>query len=71
MFELDKRSSRIRLKFTPLEFETKGKDLLTRAFFELKFTPLEFETYLSCIDDVCTLLKFTPLEFETTGRWIA
>ena len=34
----------LKLKFTPVEFETKDKDLLTRAFFELKFTPLEFET---------------------------
>ena len=54
------------LNFTPLEFETKDKAPLTRAFFELNFTPLEFETsrYNTFLQPR-PLLNFTPLEFET------
>ena len=33
-----------RLKFTPLEFETKGMSECGFARSQLKFTPLEFET---------------------------
>ena len=35
----------IRLKFTPLEFETPLLDLLLGVNLTLKFTPLEFETF--------------------------
>ena len=34
----------MRLKFTPLEFETSALDYTKAANMRLKFTPLEFET---------------------------
>ena len=34
----------IRLKFTPLEFETSDISVSFLVFGKLKFTPLEFET---------------------------
>ena len=36
----------LKLKFTPLEFETQAREILARKK-ELKFTPLEFETTLN------------------------
>ena len=60
------RNGQIRLKFTPLEFETGSFLDGARVVCTLKFTPLEFETnsmhLKRCAAD---LLKFTPLEFET------
>ena len=60
--------TKLKLKFTPLEFET---DDLARFGFrsnELKFTPLEFETLFAVKQQSLNLLlKFTPLEFETSG----
>ena len=55
-----------RLKFTPLEFETRFNRINPAKNSELKFTPLEFETVLQKLEKTTDdLLKFTPLEFET------
>ena len=41
----------MKLKFTPLEFETPGHLVFATLHTKLKFTPLEFETLL----DIYTL----------------
>ena len=58
----------VRLKFTPLEFETARGNEYRLGLSRLKFTPLEFDTAdalaLTFFDKIAPL-KFTPLEFET------
>ena len=59
-------SNVVRLKFTPLEFETVSLFRRARPGHQLKFTPLEFETVsLFRRARPGHQLKFTPLEFET------
>ena len=61
-----KTTSKQRLKFTPLEFETIPRRKLIKILRLLKFTPLEFETgqKQANLNDKFQL-EFTPLEFET------
>ena len=59
----------LRLKFTPLEFETLSSSFPSSPLRLLKFTPLEFETSREySVYQVPGRLKFTPLEFETNSR---
>ena len=56
-----------RLEFTPLEFETFGREQRAKQRARLEFTPLEFETSsFWCLAGFLFWLEFTPLEFETS-----
>ena len=60
----------VKLKFTPLEFETQWQDYGGKPYHLLKFTPLEFETTKRPKELLRrALLKFTPLEFETFDKF--
>ena len=65
-------SNVVRLKFTPLEFETVSLFRRARPGHQLKFTPLEFETWGTQLKSWhILLLKFTPLEFETLNTTVS